>query len=94
METSENGRTVQTVIVNQQRSNGVGTAGFVLALLSLCLGWVPAVGQILWFLGLILSFCGMFKSPRGLAIAGFLISIIDFIVYGAIIAGILAVLSS
>lgn len=44
-----------TIIVNQPvpKSNGMGTAGFVLALLALFLGWVPVVGWILWVLGLI-----------------------------------------
>ena len=48
-----------TIIVNQPvpKSNGMGTAGFVLALLALFLGWVPVVGWILWVLGLIFSIC-------------------------------------
>jgi hypothetical protein len=78
----------QTVIVNQ--SNGVGTAGFVLALIALFLGWVPVLGWILWILGLVLSFAGLFKSPRGLAVTGLLISLIDLIlllmVFGALAA--------
>ncbi|MDR2027692.1 MAG: hypothetical protein LBQ01_09075, partial [Prevotellaceae bacterium] len=32
-------------------------------------------GAILWILGLVLSFAGLFKKPRGLAIAGFIISL-------------------
>ena len=72
----------QTIIINQveRRSNGVGTAGFVLALIALFLSWIPVIGWIMWFLGLILSFIGLFKKPRGLSIAGFLISIIKLIV--------------
>lgn len=65
---------------NESSSNGVGTAGFVLALISLILSWVPVIGWFVWFLGLILSFFGMFSKPRGLAVAGFLISIIDVII--------------
>lgn len=36
----------QTIIYHQQesRSNGIGTAGFVLALISLFLGWLPFIG--------------------------------------------------
>lgn len=78
----------QTIIIKQQPSNGVGVAGFVLALLALFLGWIPVLGWILWLLGLILSFCGIFKSPRGLAIAGLVISLVDIfmllIVFGAL----------
>lgn len=82
----------QTIIINQQpsRSNGVGVAGFVLALIAVFFGWVPVLGWILWLLGLILSACGIFKVPRGLAIAGLVISLIGLIllllVFGALAA--------
>ncbi|MDR1225395.1 MAG: hypothetical protein LBK47_00665 [Prevotellaceae bacterium] len=82
------------VIINQlpqKQSNGIGTAGFVLALVAVFLGWVPVLGWILWIVGLILSFAGLFKSPKGLAIAGLVISLIDLIllisVFGAILGG-------
>ena len=70
----------QTIIVNQagNRSNGVGTAGFVLALIALIP--IPAIGWIFWFLGLLLSFIGVFKSPRGLAVVGLIISLIGVII--------------
>jgi hypothetical protein len=82
----------QTVIINQQQSssNGVGTAGFVLALIAVFLGWVPVLGWILWILGLILSLVGIFKKPKGLAITGLVISFIDLLllilVFGALFA--------
>ena len=71
----------QTVIVNQveKQSNGIGTAGFVLALLNLFLGWIPVLGWILWLLGLIFSCVGVTRKPRGLAIAGLVISLIGII---------------
>ena len=73
----------QTIIINQQenakKSNGVGTAGFVLAIIGLFFGWVPALGWIIWILGLILSFVGVFRKPKGLAIAGLVISLISLI---------------
>ncbi|MDR3266878.1 MAG: hypothetical protein LBT24_04825 [Tannerella sp.] len=81
----------QTIIIKQSdvsKSNGIGTAGFVLAIIALFLGWIPALGWILWVLGLLLSFAGMFKKPKGLAIAGLIISLIGLIliiaVFGAI----------
>ena len=54
----------QTIIIREEsrKSNGLGTAGFVL-----------------WLLGFIFSFIGIFKSPRGLAIAGLCISLVDLI---------------
>lgn len=80
----------QTVIINQteKKSNGIGTAGFVLALIALFLGWVPILGWIIWVLGLILSFVGVFKAPRGLAIAGLVISLIGIIILLVIFVGV------
>ena len=85
----------QTIIINQQqkKSNGLGTAGFVLALIALFLGWVPVLGWILWLLGLIFSFIGVFKKPKGLAIAGLVISLIGIIVLIVIAAGVLGGMS-
>ena len=91
--TNQQGQSGQTVIINQseKKKNGVGTAGFVLALIAVFLGWVPILGWIIWALGLILSFVGVFKVPRGLAIAGLVISLIGIIlllvVFGAILGG-------
>lgn len=82
----------QTIIVNQQKSesNGTGTAGFVLALIALFLGWIPILGWILWLLGLILSFVGIFRKPKGLAIAGLVVSLIGIILLIFIFAGLAA----
>jgi hypothetical protein len=73
------------------QSNGLGIAGFIIALLANILGWVPVLGWILWAIGFLLSFIGVFKSPRGFAIAGLIISLIGIIlliaVFGALAAG-------
>lgn len=74
------------------RSNGLGTAGFVLALLGLILCWIPILDWLLWFLGALFSFIGVFKAPRGLAIAGLVISFIAFIVL-FILLGVIAALA-
>ncbi len=93
IKSSEQSNSGQTIIVNQQekKSNGVGTAGFVLALIAIFLGWVPVLGWIIWVLGLILSFVGVFKTPKGMAIAGLVISLIGIIllltVFGALLGG-------
>ncbi len=89
MDSNNNHR--QTIVINQvSKSNGMGVAGFVLALLALMFGWVPFFGWVVWFLGLLFSFIGIFKSPRGLAIAGLIISLIGLImlvvVFGAMAA--------
>lgn len=90
-----------TVVVEGNRSNGLGTAGFIIALLGLVFCWVPFVDFILWFLGFLFSFIGMFKSPRGLAIAGFILSFVVIIAIisvmgsiASIMAGIAAAFSS
>lgn len=81
----------QTIVINQteKQSNGIGTAGFVLAIIAIFLGWIPVLGWIIWLLGLIFSFVGIFKKPKGLAIAGLVISLIGVIllivVFGAIL---------
>lgn len=74
----ENLRHVQTILVREQRykSNGLGTAGFITSLLGLLLSWVPILGWILWLVGALLSLIGVFKSPRGLAITGLILSLI------------------
>lgn len=81
----------QQIIINQEpgKKNGLGTAGFVLALLAFVFCWVPVLDFILWLLGAIFSVIGLFKSPRGLAIAGTVISFLGIIVllcfFGALI---------
>lgn len=85
----------QTIIVQQPKEsngNGIGTAGFVLALIAVFLGWVPALGWILWVLGLVFSSIGVSKQPRGLAIAGLVISLIGLILIIALSAIIMTAL--
>ena len=86
---NQNDRT--TVIVNQveKKSNGVGIAGFVLALCALFFSWIPVLNWILWILGLILSFVGIFRKPKGLAIAGLIISCLGLILI-IVLASVLA----
>ena len=65
-----------TVIVEGGHSNSMGIAGFIIALLGLVFCWVPIIDLILWFLGFIFSLIGLFKAPRGMAIAGLVLSLI------------------
>lgn len=80
------------IVYVERQSNGIGTAGFIFAILSLLVSWAPVVGWIIWFLGFLFSLIGLFKSPRGLAITGFLISIIDLVVLVVIIGSLAGLL--
>lgn len=81
----------QNVYAEQPRkSNGLGIAGFVLALLGVLVGWVPIIGWIFWILGLIFSFIGIFKVPRGLAIAGLVLSLLGLLIIVGLTGGFLA----
>ena len=96
IQTNEQNSSGQTIIINQQEknSNSVGTAGFVLALIALFLGWVPVLGWIIWILGLILSSLGVFKKPKGMAIAGLVISLIGIILLLTVFAAIIGTTAS
>lgn len=85
----------QPIYINQtvaapQASNGIGTAGFVLSIVAILLFWAPVLDWILWILGLVFSLIGVFRKPRGLAIAGLVISLIGLIAI-LLIAGAIAV---
>jgi hypothetical protein len=75
---TQNGNPV-FIVQEKKTTNGIGTAGFVLALIGLIFCWVPVLDWILWILGTILSAIGCAKEPRGLAIAGLAISVIGII---------------
>ena len=71
----------QTIIIRQEEksTNGIGTAGFIMSLIAIFLGWIPIIGWIIWIVGLVLSFAGILKRPKGMAIAGLVISLIGII---------------
>ncbi len=86
--------TTQVVNVQMQGSsqrNGVGMAGFVLALIGVFTSWVPVLGWVVWLLGAVLSVIGVFRVPRGLAIAGTVLSFIDLILLLAVVSACSAV---
>ncbi len=94
--TNDQTNTGQTIIYAQQdkKSNGAGTAGFVLALLAILLCWIPVVNWILWVLGLIFSLIGVFKEPRGMAIAGLVLSLLGIIIMMVVLGGLMAAMST
>lgn len=80
----------QQYIEISRNTNGLGTAGFILAILSIILSFccffpfaifvcAPAAA-LLCLLAFIFSFIGIFREPRGFAIAGFVLSLIGLIV--------------
>lgn len=71
------------------KTNGLGTAGFVLSLIGLILFWLPIPGWILWLLGTLFSFIGLFGYPKGLATAGFIMAIVTALLIAAIIYGLI-----
>ena len=64
---------MQPVRIPDPQRNGMGLAGFIISLVGFC------TGGLLSPIGLVLSFIAMFRKPRGLAIAGFVIGLIGSI---------------
>ena len=87
---------MQQAIINLPvaESNGIGTAGFVMAIIALFLSWVPVLGWILWFLGVLFSFIGIFKNPKGLAITGLILSFIGLIILLVVVSTIIGAFST
>lgn len=67
------------IVRERPQTNGMGIAGFVMSLITLFFGWIPFFGWVAWVLSLVFSFIGVFKRPRGLAIAGLILSIVGLI---------------
>lgn len=85
----------RTIIIRERhRTNGLGTAGFVLALIALFISWIPVLGWIIWLLGLIFSFFGLFKRPAGLAVAGFILSLAGFVILVAFVGVVAALMAT
>lgn len=83
---TQEGNNGQTIFIQKEanETNGIGVAGFVCAIVALFLGWIPVIGWMIWLLGLVFSFIGVFKSPKGLSIAGLAISLIGVILLIAV----------
>ncbi|MDR2538046.1 MAG: hypothetical protein LBC43_00070 [Bifidobacteriaceae bacterium] len=82
---------IEVIYVSEEK-NSFGTAGFILALAGLIFSWIPYLGWTCWVLGVVFSIIGLFKDPKGLAIAGLVISFIGIIVLMVIFAGLLGFL--
>lgn len=78
---NQNTQEPQTIIIKQaNQSNGIAIAGFVLLIVSLVFCWMPLLGLLFWVLGALFCIIGLFREPKGFAIAGVILIIIDGIV--------------
>ena len=67
--------------VQKKETNGVAIAGLITSIVALICSPIPLLCWVLWIVGLILSCVGLGKKThKKLAVAGLLLSIIDFIV--------------
>lgn len=57
-------------------TNNIGSVGFIIASVSIVLGWVPAFGWLILLIGLVSCIIGVTRKPRWLAIIGLAITII------------------
>lgn len=75
----------QVVVIEAPRSNVLGVAGFVFSLLGFFSCGVLAP------IGLLLSFCGMFSEPKGLATAGLILGFVGslWLIVGVFILGLI-----
>lgn len=74
-----------------QQGNGMGVAGFVLSLVAMFTALLPGVNFIVWLLGLIFSCIGLRRKPRGMAIAGLVISLIPVLIVALVLLAVFAV---
>ena len=73
-----------SIMAENTNKNGLGVAGFVVALIGLILSWIPLVnvfGVILCAIGFILALIAVFKKPRTLAIIGMILALGGGIIY-------------
>lgn len=92
----------QQIIIKQESRNngsgcGAGCAGFTFALLAIFSSFIPLVqvfSPIFAGLGAVLSFIGLFFRPRGLAIAGLLLSFSGLIIAVVAVGSLAALFAS
>ena len=76
----------QQPVANPIRGNGLGTAGMVMGIVSICISWIPVINVIVFFsgiLGFIFSLIGVCRrnvTGKGRAIAGLVLSIVAVII--------------
>ncbi|XEO93802.1 hypothetical protein ACBP45_09475 [Latilactobacillus sakei] len=94
MDNNQNGNNGNTYqVVQKEEKNSLGLAGFILALVAFCTSWIPGVDIVLWLLGAVFSIVGLFKKPRGFAIAGTAISFFVIFIIMSVLGGIASALT-
>ncbi|MHC5226603.1 hypothetical protein [Ignatzschineria sp. LJL83] len=86
------GTVVNNYIQAAPNGNTVGLIGFIFAIIAIFTSWIPFLGFICWIAGVVLSIIGLFKAPRGFAIAGTVISFIGVILLLFLMVGMFATL--
>lgn len=66
----------QPIIIQKPKTNYEAVIGFTCSLLNVFLFWVPILGLVLCIISFVSSLVGLSKEPKGLAIAGTIISVI------------------
>lgn len=61
------------------KKNGFGIAGIIVSVVAVLTSAIPTINLLTWLIGAILSGIGLFKKPKGTAIAGAIISVIALI---------------
>lgn len=72
--------TTAAQVREHKQKNGIGLTGFILSLVCLFSSWAPGLNIVMWILGLVFSAVGVFRKPKGFAIAGLVISMISILV--------------
>jgi hypothetical protein len=72
--------TTAAQVREHKQRNGIGLTGFILSLVCLFTSWAPGLNIVMWILGLVFSAVGVFRKPKGFAIAGLVISMISILV--------------
>ena len=85
-------------MADNTNKNGLGVAGFVIALIGFIFSWIPLINVFsIWlcWVGLVLSLVAVFlkNKKKGLAIAGIVLGVVGIALYYLVYAGIRAALS-
>lgn len=71
------------------QKNTMGLVGMIIGIVALVFCWVPIFNWLLALAGLVFSIVGLFKQPKGMAIAGVICSgialLLPFIILGSLL---------
>ncbi len=90
----------QVVHVVKDRTSGFAVASLVLGILSLLMGWIPAVGWIIIVLAIIFGIVGIVQTRekhvhgRAMAIAGIILAVVALIIIILFVGALLALIGA